>query len=107
MFLGVRPAVCKWASTQVQWNRGLSLNALAIMLIMVFVSAAVTDKIGIFSIFGGFTMGAIVFDQKEVRHAIRVRLQCAIAFPKQEACHCPASRCRIGTETGHYRNLEM
>ncbi len=35
--------------------------------------------IGIFSIFGGFVMGAILFDQKEVGQAIRTRLHDFVA----------------------------
>jgi Kef-type K+ transport system membrane component KefB len=80
MFLAVRPLVCKWARAQVRGNDGqLSLNALAILLIMVFVSAAITNLIGIFSIFGGFAMGAILFDEKEVREAIMARLHDFVA----------------------------
>lgn len=76
MFVIVRPRLCRWASEQVRNNDGeLSLNALAMLLIMVFASAAITNKIGIFSIFGGFTMGAMLFDQKEVREAILARLR--------------------------------
>lgn len=75
MFLVVRPLVGRWAKAQIARNHGeFSLNALATMLIMVFLSAAVTNLIGIFSIFGGFTMGAILFDQKEVRDAVHARL---------------------------------
>jgi hypothetical protein len=51
----------------------ISLNALAAILILVLVSAAVTGKIGIFSIFGGFMLGAILYDQHEFRGAIRRR----------------------------------
>lgn len=80
MILVVRPLVSKWALAQVKKNGGeLSLNALAALLIMVLLSAAVTNLIGIFSIFGGFVMGAILFDQKEVGQAIRARLNDFVA----------------------------
>lgn len=75
MFLVVRPTVCKWAREQVRKHNGeLTLNTLAILLLMVLVSAIITNKIGIFSIFGGFAMGAILFDEHEVREAILARL---------------------------------
>src|SRR3990172_1603590 len=48
--------------------------ALAVLLIVVFLSAAVTNLIGIFSIFGGFMIGAILYDQHELCGAIRRRL---------------------------------
>src|ERR1035437_1710329 len=84
MLVGVRPLVSKWALAQVRNNRGqLPLNAFAAILIMVLLPAAVTNLIGIFSIFGGFVMGAILFDQKEVGQAIHARLHdfVAVFFP--------------------------
>jgi len=72
MMLVVRPWVTKWARARVRRNAGeLSLNALAVLLILVFLSALATNLIGVFSIFGGFVMGAILFDEKEVGDAIR------------------------------------
>ena len=80
MLVVVRPLVSKWALAQVRNNRGqLPLNAFAAILIMVLLSAAVTNLIGIFSIFGGFVMGAILFDQKEVGQAIHARLHDFVA----------------------------
>ncbi|MSO20160.1 MAG: sodium:proton antiporter [Acidobacteria bacterium] len=80
MFLAVRPLVCKWAREEVRKHDGaLTLNVLAILLIMVFVSAVITNKIGIFSIFGGFAMGAILFDGREVLEAILARLHDFVA----------------------------
>ena len=75
MLLVVRPLVCRWAKAQLRKHHGeLSLNALAVLLVLVFLSAALTNKIGIFSIFGGFAMGAILYDQHELRKAILARL---------------------------------
>jgi Kef-type K+ transport system membrane component KefB len=75
MALGVRPLLIKWANRTMKKNGGdISLNALAALLIVMLVSAAVTSKIGIFSIFGGFMMGAILYDQHEFREAVRRRL---------------------------------
>jgi Kef-type K+ transport system membrane component KefB len=75
MALAARPLLKKWTQSVLQKDRGeLSLSSLAIVLILIFVSAAVTNLIGIFSIFGGFMMGAILFDQSEFREAVRRRL---------------------------------
>src|SRR5262249_18416490 len=45
------------------------------LLSAVFISALTTSKIGIFSIFGGFIMGAMLFDEHEFRKAVHARLQ--------------------------------
>jgi Kef-type K+ transport system membrane component KefB len=76
MAFGVRPLLIKWANrTLLKGSDGdISLNALAALLIMVLLSAAITNKIGIFSIFGGFMMGAIMYDQREFREALQRRL---------------------------------
>ncbi len=75
MILGVRPLLIRWANRSLKKNAGdISLNALAAILIVMLVSAAVTSKIGIFSIFGGFMVGAILYDQHEFREAVRRRL---------------------------------
>lgn len=75
MAVGVRPLLVRWADRALKKNGGdISLNGLAAILIIVLLSAAITNKIGIFSIFGGFMMGAILFDQRELREALRRRL---------------------------------
>jgi Kef-type K+ transport system membrane component KefB len=75
MVLVVRPLIRRWAHAHLRKHRGeISLNGLAILLVLVFISAAITNKIGIFSIFGGFAMGAILYDQRELREAILARL---------------------------------
>lgn len=76
MLFVVRPLIARWVQAQLQRNGGdLSLNALAILLILVLASAAITNLIGIFSIFGAFLFGAILFDQEELREALKRRLQ--------------------------------
>ena len=72
----VRPLMKKWTSQQMQKHQGrLTLTALAIVLVMMFVAAAVTNVIGIFSIFGAFLFGAILYDQPEFRAAVQERLR--------------------------------
>ncbi len=53
----------------------LSLTGLAFLLILVFLSALATNLIGIFSIFGAFFFGAILFDQAEFRQAVQARVR--------------------------------
>jgi len=53
----------------------ISLSALAFLLILVFTSAAVTNIIGLFSIFGAFIVGAVLYDQHEFREAVMRRLR--------------------------------
>jgi Kef-type K+ transport system membrane component KefB len=76
MIWSVRPLVKRWFSQIMSRNRGgLSLNALAVLLIMILVAALATSLIGIFSIFGAFFFGAILYDQHELRKAVQGRLR--------------------------------
>lgn len=71
-----RPLLRRWSQKLLSKEGGdLSLTALAAILICVFLSAAITNRIGIFSIFGGFMMGAILHDQEELRQAIFRRMR--------------------------------
>ncbi len=75
MALVVRPQLIRWTARKLKENNGrISLDTLAIVLILIFLSAAATNKIGIFSIFGGFMMGAILYDQHEFREALKSSL---------------------------------
>lgn len=76
MTLGVRPLLVKLFRAHLTKNGGdLSLNGQAVLLMLVFVSAAVTNMLGIFSIFGAFMLGAILYDQEELRASVNRRLQ--------------------------------
>lgn len=70
----VRPPLVRWLHTAVRRGGGLSLNALAVLLILIFLSAIATNLIGIFSIFGAFLLGAVLHDQTEFITAVRGRL---------------------------------
>lgn len=75
MFFLVRPLVIRWITTSLRRNAGnLSLNTLAVLLILIFLAAICTNIIGIFSIFGAFLFGSILYDQTELVAAIRARL---------------------------------
>ncbi len=56
-------------------NGDLSLAGLSAVLIAVFLAAAATNMIGIFSIFGPFILGAVMSDQHEFREAVIRRLR--------------------------------
>jgi Kef-type K+ transport system membrane component KefB len=76
MVWGVRPLLKKWTARQMQGHQGkLSLGGLAILLIMILLAAIVTNLIGIFSIFGAFFFGALLYDQHEFRQAVQERLR--------------------------------
>jgi Kef-type K+ transport system membrane component KefB len=65
VILVVRPLLTRWCRSVLQRNDGrLPLDALTVILVLVFLSAVVTNLIGIFSVFGGFIMGAILYDQR-------------------------------------------
>lgn len=71
----VRPLVIRWSAWTLRHNDGrLSLNAMAVLLLLVLSSSAATNVIGIFALFGAFMMGAIIYDQRELREAIHDRL---------------------------------
>jgi Kef-type K+ transport system membrane component KefB len=76
VILVVRPLLTRWCRSVLQRNDGrLPLDALTVILVLVFLSAVVTNLIGIFSVFGGFIMGAILYDQRELRDALIARLR--------------------------------
>ncbi len=73
---GVRPLLQKWTKRQMREHQGkLSLGGLALLLIMILVAALITNLIGIFSIFGAFFFGALLYDQHEFRKAVQERLR--------------------------------
>ena len=76
MGLVVRPLLVRWIQTVVDPQTGqLSLNGLAVTLVILFLCAAATNLIGIFSIFGAFVLGVILYDQHAFREAIFTRLK--------------------------------
>jgi Kef-type K+ transport system membrane component KefB len=74
MIFVVRPWLLKW----IPWVRRdgeLSVNGLAQLIMFVLASAAITNAIGLFSVFGAFVLGAILFDQTEFRAAVNHRMR--------------------------------
>ena len=75
MWFAIRPLVIRWSRTVLRNSGGeLTLDSLALLLILIFFAAICTSLIGIFSIFGAFFLGAILYDQRELVAAIRRRL---------------------------------
>jgi len=71
LFFVVRPLLKRWTHRVVQKEGArISLTTLAVVLVLIFGSAMITNLIGIFSIFGAFLMGAVLFDQEEFRRAV-------------------------------------
>jgi Kef-type K+ transport system membrane component KefB len=78
MALVVRPLMVRWIQRSMSRRAGaggLSLDALAITLVVMFLCAAATNLIGIFSIFGAFALGAVLYDQEQFREAVFQRLK--------------------------------
>lgn len=76
MGLVVRPLLIRWIRTSIDTRTGeLSLNALATILVIMFLCAVATNLIGIFSIFGAFILGAVLYDQEAFREAVFQRLK--------------------------------
>lgn len=76
MGLVVRPLLIRWASKAIDKRTGeLSLDALALLFVILFAAAAATNIIGIFSIFGAFVLGAVLYDQERLRDAVFQRLK--------------------------------
>ncbi len=74
--LVVRPVFKRLTSILLGSGKGvLSLGGLSVVLVIVFLSAATTNAIGIFAIFGPFVLGAVLSDCHSFREAISRQLQ--------------------------------
>jgi K+:H+ antiporter len=75
MILAIRPLLRRWTTGALPAGGGeISLSTLAFLLILIFTAAAITNVIGVFSVFGAFLLGAVLYDQHEFREAVRRRL---------------------------------
>lgn len=76
LFFLVRPLLKRWTRHIVETEgTQISSTTLAVVLVLIFGSSMITNLIGIFSIFGAFMMGAVLFDQERFRHAVALRLR--------------------------------
>lgn len=76
MLLVVAPRIRKWLGRLMAKSGGeVSMVALSICMVLVFMSAMVTSKIGIFAIFGAFIAGAVLSPLPGLREAVSRRLR--------------------------------
>jgi Kef-type K+ transport system membrane component KefB len=66
----VRPFATRSIQKELEKHGHLSLNGLAALVVAILVTAAMTNKFGISSLFGPFMLGAILYDQHEFREAV-------------------------------------
>jgi len=72
----LRPLTVKYLVPQVKAKGNqLDLGTFAVVLLAIFGCAVITNKIGIFSLFGPFILGASIYDQVELKEAIFNRLK--------------------------------
>jgi Kef-type K+ transport system membrane component KefB len=74
MILAVRPLLVRAIRRFFHTHGDLTLDMLAALLLIVFLAAVITNVIGIFSVFGAFLLGAILYDQQEFAAAVHRRL---------------------------------
>lgn len=53
----------------------ISTTTLTIVILVVFASAAITSRIGIFAVFGAFLIGAVLSEEEEFKNAVLARLR--------------------------------
>jgi len=70
----VRPLLKRVIAKSKPQAGSLSANLLGVLLAAIFLAGITTYKIGIFAIFGAFTLGVILYDEKELLIAWRQRV---------------------------------
>lgn len=68
------PVLRRWARHAVR-DGDIGLNSLAGLLVLVLACAIVTNRIGIFAVFGAFTLGAVLSAEHAFRDAVLRRLR--------------------------------
>ncbi len=76
MILVARPLLCRWIRSALRRHEGvLTVNNLAVLLMVLFSCAMATNLIGIFAIFGAFILGAVLSTEEQFRLAVNHRLR--------------------------------
>ncbi len=76
MLLAARPLLKAFVRGALRRGRGeLGLGSLAVILVLLLLSALATSLIGIFAIFGAFLLGTMLSDELEFREVIRRHLR--------------------------------
>jgi Kef-type K+ transport system membrane component KefB len=64
VFFVVRPLLKRWIARDIAQRGGLGLPTIAVLLIVLFVSASITSSLGVFAIIGGFVIGIALHDDR-------------------------------------------
>jgi Kef-type K+ transport system membrane component KefB len=75
MVLVGRPLLARFTRAALRADGELSVNGLAALLVLIFLSAVVTNVIGIFAVFGAFLLGAVMPGEEAFREAVQRRLR--------------------------------
>lgn len=76
MIFVVRPLLGRWIGQAMTAGGGaMGLNGMAAVLVIVFLCAITTSIIGIFAIFGGFLLGAVLSDLHDFRDLITSQMR--------------------------------
>jgi Kef-type K+ transport system membrane component KefB len=76
MVFVARPLLGRWARAALRRGDGeLGLNDLAVVLAVLFGCAVITNRIGIFAVFGAFLFGAVLSSEHDFRAAVNRRLR--------------------------------
>lgn len=75
VWLGLRPLLVRLLERLLGGGRDLGAPALAMLMVLILVSAALTSWIGIFAIFGPFVLGSSLWDQERLRGVLVWRLR--------------------------------
>jgi Kef-type K+ transport system membrane component KefB len=71
-----KPLLIRWSRWAMRRGDGdLTMNHLAALLIIMFLTSIVTNMIGIFAIFGAFLLGAVLSGEQQFREAVMRRLR--------------------------------
>ena len=73
--LTVRPAATRLAAAMVFGDESKQLQALTVLLMMIFACAAATEWIGIHAVFGGFLVGSLIPHNSPLVNYARARLE--------------------------------
>lgn len=76
MLFAVRPLLKTWIRHTVSHNGlELPLTTITVLVVLVLGAAAITNVIGIFSVFGAFVTGTLLHDERYFTHAVALRLR--------------------------------
>jgi Kef-type K+ transport system membrane component KefB len=78
VFWGVRPLLRRAVARHLERHGGLRMSAIASLLIVLFISAAITSSLGVFAIIGGFVVGVALHEDRRFVEAWRLRVSALV-----------------------------